>query len=124
MHSSLSPVAGLLAEAAAPSFLSGPLPMLILMFVVMYLLVLRPASKAEKERRARLGNLQRGDEVRLAGGILGKISSIDGDIALVEIADRVKIRVVKSEISDLAKAPGKDLAKDPAKDSSEASKAG
>ncbi|MEZ4454312.1 MAG: preprotein translocase subunit YajC [Nannocystaceae bacterium] len=124
MHSSLSPVVGLVADAA-PSFLSGPLPMLILMFVVMYLLVLRPASKAEKERRARLGNLQRGDEVRLNGGILGKISSIDGDIAMVEIADRVKIRVVKSEISDLANQRGKDAAKDAAKDApGEAPKAG
>lgn len=124
MHSSFSPVAGLVADAA-PSFLSGPLPMLILMFVVMYLLVLRPASKAEKERRARLGNLQRGDDVRLNGGILGKIASIDGDIALVEIADRVKIRVVKSEISDLAKIPGKDGAKDTSKDApGEAPKAG
>ena len=90
----------LVADAAAPSFLSGPLPMLILMFLVMYLLVLRPASKQEKARRERLSGVQRGDKVRLAGGILGSIADVDGDVAVVEIADRVKIRVIKAEIAD------------------------
>ena len=81
---SSSPILGIIAEAAPPSFLSGPLPMLVLMFAVMYFLILRPASKTEKARRERISGIQKGDEVRLSGGILGKVWSIDGDIVMVD----------------------------------------
>jgi len=97
---SLTPV--LLAEApAAPSLFEGMLPM-ILMFVVIYFLILRPMSKSEKERKSRVSTLERGDEVQLAGGILGRISNPDAGngVAVVEIADRVKIRVVRDQIHD------------------------
>jgi len=103
--SSSSPTLGIIAEAAAPSFLSGPLPMLILMFAVMYFLILRPASKTEKARRERISGIQKGDEVRLTGGILGIVHSVDADIAMVEIADRVRIRVLKAELGDVVKEP-------------------
>ncbi|HRI07657.1 MAG TPA: preprotein translocase subunit YajC [Nannocystaceae bacterium] len=96
---------GVIADAAAPSFLSGPLPMLVLMFLVMYLLVLRPASKQEKARRERIAAMQKGDDVRLSGGILGKVTGVEGDVAIVEIADRVKIRVMKAEIAEVTKEP-------------------
>ncbi|MBK8266247.1 MAG: preprotein translocase subunit YajC [Nannocystis sp.] len=101
----LSPLLALVADAAAPSFLGGPLPMLILMFAVVYLLILRPASKQEKTRRDRLAKIVRGDAVRLAGGILGKVAGVEGDVALVEIADHVKIRVLKAEIADVIQEP-------------------
>ncbi len=105
--SSSSPTLGIIAEAAAPSFLQGPLPMLVLMFAVMYFLILRPASKNEKARRERISGIQKGDEVRLTGGILGNVHSVDGDIAMVEIADRVRIRVLKAELGDVVKEPAK-----------------
>ncbi|MGB1278018.1 MAG: preprotein translocase subunit YajC [Nannocystaceae bacterium] len=92
----------LLAEApAAPSLFEGMLPM-VLMFVVIYFLILRPMSKQEKERKSRVSGLERGDEVQLAGGILGRISNPDAGngVAIVEISDRVKIRVVRDQIHD------------------------
>ena len=89
----------LVAEAAAPSALSGFLP-IILMIAVFYFLVIRPQSKVEKDRRARLAKLDKGDQVRLNGGILGRVASVEDQIVLVEIADKVKIRVLKAEIAD------------------------
>lgn len=89
----------LLAEAAAASPLSGFLP-IILMVGVFYFLVIRPASKQEKDRKARLAKLEKGDQVRLTGGILGRVASIEDQIVFVEIADKVKIRVLKAEIGD------------------------
>jgi preprotein translocase subunit YajC len=82
------------------ALLGSPMTMMVVMFAIIYFMVLRPMSKQEKDRKARLGGLKKGDEVVLGGGILGRISNIDGDIAIVEIADRVKIKVLKKDISD------------------------
>ena len=91
----------LLAEtAAAPGGGLGGLLVPILMFAAIYFILIRPMSKQEKERKARLEKLSAGDTVRLAGGIIGRISSIDGPIAMVEVADRVKLKVLRAEIAD------------------------
>lgn len=92
----------LFAEGLA-EFLSSPLGQLmpfVLMIAVFYFLVLRPMSNQEQERKQRLAELKRGDRVVLTGGMLGRISRIEDDIVVVEIADKVKVRVLKKEISD------------------------
>lgn len=87
-----------LADTAASPL--GGLIVPILMFAAIYFILIRPMSKQEKERKGRLDKLAAGDSVRLAGGILGRISSIDGPIAMVEVADRVKLKVLRAEIAD------------------------
>ena len=85
-------------------FLSSPLGQLmpfVLMIAVFYLLVLRPMSNQENERKQRLAELKRGDRIVLTGGILGRVSRIEDDILIVEIADKVKIRVLKKDVADL-----------------------
>jgi preprotein translocase subunit YajC len=91
----------LLAQAAAPasSPFSGFLP-IILMVGVFYFLVIRPQSKLEKDRKLRLSKLDKGDQVRLSGGILGRITSVEDQIVMVEIADKVRIKVLKAEVAD------------------------
>lgn len=89
-----------LVAANGASSLMQFLP-IILMFLVVWLLVLRPMKTQENDRRKRLQGLKKGDQVVLAGGVLGRISNYDDPkIAVVEIADRVKIRVLKKEIAD------------------------
>jgi preprotein translocase subunit YajC len=73
--------------------------MFVVMFVVFYFLVMRPQSKRAKEHTSFLTNLKPNDRVVLRSGIFGKLVSIDGDAAKVEIADRVVIRVFKSQIA-------------------------
>ncbi len=87
----------LLAEGASP--LGGLLPF-ILMIGVFYFLVLRPMKKQEDQRKQRLNELKRGDRIVLTGGLLGRISRVDEDIAIIEIADKVKVRVLKKDIAD------------------------
>ena len=124
----------LLAEGGPPSFLGNPMFMMVIMFAIIYFMVLRPMSKQEKDRKKRVETLKKGDEVVLNGGILGRISSVaaDDDIAMVEIADRVKIRVLKKDISDTRaaamakdakddKSKGKDKDKGESKDAKSAS---
>ena len=89
----------LVAEGGGGGF-TGLLPF-ILMIAVIYFIVLRPMSKQEKDRKKRVQELKKGDQVVLGGGILGRISNADDEkIAVVEIADRVKIRVLKKDIVD------------------------
>lgn len=102
-----------LAEGGGPAGAFGGLLPILLMFAVVYFIVLRPMSKQEKERRKRVDGLKKGDQVVLGGGILGRISNVDDDkIAVVEIADKVKIRVLRKDISDTQAAALADDKKD------------
>ncbi len=73
--------------------------MIVVMFAVFYFLVMRPQSKRAKEHTTFLTNLKPNDRVVLRSGIFGKLISIEGEAAKVEIADRVVIRVFKSQIA-------------------------
>lgn len=73
---------------------------LVLIFAIMYFLLIRPQQKKLKNHQAMVGALRRGDLVITAGGIRGKVTKVLDDAdAEVEIADGVKVRVVKSTIS-------------------------
>ncbi|MFN0115931.1 MAG: preprotein translocase subunit YajC [Paracoccaceae bacterium] len=75
---------------------------LILIFVIMYFLLLRPQQRKMKEHKAMIEALRRGDQVVTSGGIIGKVTNVkqDGEVE-VEIATGVKVRVVKSTISQV-----------------------
>jgi preprotein translocase subunit YajC len=118
----LDPSTLLLAESAAGSPLGGLLPF-ILMIGVFYFLVLRPMKKQEEQRKQRLNELKRGDRIVLTGGLLGRISRIDDDVAIIEIADKVKVRVLKKDIADFEdNALKKDDKKDDKKESEKSDK--
>ena len=75
---------------------------LVLIFVVFYFLLIRPQQKKQKEHRAMLEALHRGDRVVTAGGIMGTITKVQSESELiVEIADGVKVRVARGMISDV-----------------------
>ena len=87
--------------AGAPSALVQFVP-LILIFLIMYFLLLRPQQKKLKDHRAMIDALRRGDQVVTAGGIIGKVTNVKTDNEVeVEIATGVKIRVVKSTITSV-----------------------
>jgi preprotein translocase subunit YajC len=89
-------------SAAGGSILGNPMIMMIMMFAVIYFIVLRPMSKQEKDRKKRIEGLKKGDQVVLQGGMLGRITNVDDPkVAVVELADRVRVRVLKSKIDDL-----------------------
>ncbi|MFC4670278.1 preprotein translocase subunit YajC [Seohaeicola nanhaiensis] len=73
---------------------------LILIFGIMYFLLIRPQQKKLKDHQAMVAALRRGDQVVTQGGIIGKVSKVkdDGEIEL-EIAENVKVRVVRSTIA-------------------------
>lgn len=77
--------------------LMGMLP-LVLMFVVLYFVMIRPQMKKQKEHKAMIDAIAKGDEVVTAGGILGKVSKLgDGYIGL-EIANGVEVQIQRSAV--------------------------
>ncbi|MBC7133565.1 MAG: preprotein translocase subunit YajC [Roseovarius sp.] len=75
---------------------------LILIFAIMYLLLIRPQQKKMKEHRAMVESLRRGDQVVTQGGLIGKVSKVkdEGEIE-VELAEGVKVRVVRNTIAQV-----------------------
>lgn len=90
------------AAAAQPSN-SGSLLLMLLMASVFYFLLIRPQQKRFNEHKQMVSNLRRGDKVVTSGGIVGVITKVenDADIAHLEIADGVKVKVVRSTIASV-----------------------
>lgn len=75
---------------------------LILIFAIMYFLLIRPQQKKAKDHQAMVAAVRRGDQVVTQGGLIGKISKVKEDNEIeVEIADGVKVRVVKSTVAQV-----------------------
>lgn len=82
---------------------------LILMFVVLYFLMIRPQQKKAKELKKMLEEVRKGDKVVTAGGICGVIANVkDGNIVTIKIAENVRVDFVKSAITQVEK--GKEVA--------------
>ncbi|PIV75247.1 MAG: preprotein translocase subunit YajC [Rhodobacteraceae bacterium CG17_big_fil_post_rev_8_21_14_2_50_65_11] len=73
---------------------------LILIFVIMYFLMIRPQQQQRKQHQAMIAALRRGDQVITSGGFIGKVTKVkDEDEVEVELADGVKVRVVRNTIA-------------------------
>lgn len=108
-----SQLTGGVAGAPAPAPQQSPfgmmMPMLV-MFGVVYFLMIRPQQKRAKQQQAMISALSHGDEVITQAGILGKISGIADKVVTLEVADNVKIKVMKSQVAQIVKGQIKDLA--------------
>jgi preprotein translocase subunit YajC len=93
-HAQSAPAAG--AESPFGG-ISGMLP-LVLMFVVLYFVMIRPQMKRQKEHKAMIEAVAKGDEVVIAGGLLGKVSKLGETFIHVEIANGVEVQVQRSSI--------------------------
>ncbi|WP_237170112.1 preprotein translocase subunit YajC [Pandoraea faecigallinarum] len=74
---------------------------LVLMFVVLYFIMIRPQMKRQKETRNMLAALTKGDEVVTSGGLAGRISKVGETFVTIEIAENVEINVQKGAITTL-----------------------
>jgi len=101
---SLTFIAPAYAEEPATGIMGGGFGMilpLILIFVIMYFMIIRPQRKQIANHKAMVDAVRRGDAVVTAGGIVGKVSRVfddSGEIE-VEVAENVKVRVIRSTLS-------------------------
>jgi preprotein translocase subunit YajC len=90
--------------AAGPGGLMGNLTSflpIILMFVVLYFLMIRPQMKRQKEQKAMMEALAKGDEVVTSGGLLGKIVKVSDAYITVEVSEGNEVVVQKAAITTL-----------------------
>lgn len=101
---------GLLQTAPSPGGAAGGiiqfLPM-IFIFVIFYFLLIAPMRKKQKKTQQMLAQLKKGDEVITGGGIFGRIAALDESrgFVVLQIADNVKIKVLRNAIAGLAAEP-------------------
>ena len=82
-------------------FITTMLP-LVMIFVVFYFLLIRPQQKRVKEQKAKIAAIRRGDRVVTGGGLIGTVAKIvDDNEVLVELAEGVRVRVVRQTITDV-----------------------
>lgn len=79
------------------SSLTGMLP-LVLMFVVLYFVMIRPQMKKQKEHRAMIDALAKGDEIATVGGLVGKVTKMGDSFLSVEIASGVEVQVQRHAV--------------------------
>jgi preprotein translocase subunit YajC len=80
--------------------LMGLMP-LVLLFVLLYFLMIRPQAKKQKEHKTMLQGLQKGDEVVSAGGVLGTVVSVGDQFVTLDISSGVEIVVQKAAVQTL-----------------------
>jgi len=108
------------AEAPAQSPLAGPQNMLFLVaifFGIFYFMIIRPQQKQQKTHKSYLESLKKGDEVITNGGLIGRIAGVQGDVLTLEIANNVRVRVLKDQVNRpfVVKEPPAPAAEDAAK---------
>ena len=69
------------------------------MFLLMYLLIIRPQSKRAKEHKALVTSITKGDEVLTSGGILGRVTRVSDDYLAIEVADGMELKVQKVAVA-------------------------
>lgn len=73
----------------------------LLIFVIMYFLIIRPQQRRLKDHRDMVASVRRGDTVVTAGGLIGKVAKVDESEIQVEVAQGVRLKVVRSTISEV-----------------------
>jgi preprotein translocase subunit YajC len=107
---------GIFDQSALVQFLP-----LILIFVVFYFLLIRPQQRKAKDHKTMLDALRRGDRVVTGGGIIGTVSRVDNpEEVIVDIADNVRVRVLRSTITSVLAKPDPAAAREAAKQKTEA----
>jgi preprotein translocase subunit YajC len=86
------------SPSSASAILVGILPWLLI-FVIFYMLMIRPQQKRMKEHQATIAAVKKGDEVITGGGIRGRVTKVTDEDVEVEIATGTKVKVVKATLS-------------------------
>jgi preprotein translocase subunit YajC len=92
--------------ASGAEILFGMAPW-VLIFIIFYFLMIRPQQKRVKEHQANIASVKKGDEVITGGGLRGRATRVTDDEVEVELAQGVRVRAVKSTLSQVLKAATK-----------------
>jgi preprotein translocase subunit YajC len=98
---SLIPTAWAQAGGATSSSQFAPVLMMVVFVAIFYFLLIRPQQKKAKDHQNMVSKLSTGDEVVTSGGILGRITDVSDSFVTIEIADSVRVKVQKGQVTSL-----------------------
>ncbi len=93
--------AGAPAASGGTGYFIAQMAPLLLIFVIFWFLLIRPQQQRMKTHKAMIEAVKKGDSVVTGGGLIGKVTKVDGDTVEVEIASGVKVKAVKSTLTDV-----------------------
>ena len=99
--------AGAQAQGGGITALLVQMMPLVLIFGIFYLLMIRPQQRRLKDQRALIDAAKKGDTVVTGGGLIGKVTRVDGDEVEVELGPNVRVRALKATLSDVRPLGGK-----------------
>lgn len=102
----LSLLASAAGAAGGPPAWASFAPLLF-MGVIFWFLILRPQMRQQKEQRAKIAGIKKGDQVVTGGGLVGKVIKVDENYAEIELAPNVKVKALRATISDVVSSTGK-----------------
>jgi preprotein translocase subunit YajC len=111
MNTSILTLLAAAADAGAPPAWIQFMP-LVAMGLIFWFLIIRPQMRRQKEHQTKIAAIKKGDQVLTGGGFVGKVVRVDDDYADIEIAQGVKVKAVKSTITDIIAPPGSAPAND------------
>jgi len=76
--------------------------MMAIIFLIFYFLLIRPQQKKQKELKAMIDNMKHGDTVITTGGLYGKVTGLTDHVVTLEIAEKVRVKVLRSHIGAMA----------------------
>jgi preprotein translocase subunit YajC len=76
----------------------SPIFMMLAMFGIFYFILIRPQVKKQREHQAMLAKLGKGDEIVTRGGVIGKITGVQGDVLILELQEKVRVRVPRAYV--------------------------
>ncbi len=96
------------AEQGASNPIKSMLPLMIIMFAVMYFLIIRPQKQKEKKRQALISNVRKQDRIVTAGGVHGVVTSVKENEVIVRVDDAkdIKMKIDKSAITSVSAPKG------------------
>lgn len=90
------------AGGASGMGMTNMIIMLVVMFGIIYFLMIRPQQKQQKRHREFLGQLKKGDEVVTQSGIIGRVFAVEDTVVILEVADKVRMRLLKQAVANPA----------------------
>jgi preprotein translocase subunit YajC len=103
--------AGQSGASSGAAFFIQMIPLLAI-FVIFWFLLIRPQQRRMKEHQARIGAVKKGDQVVTGGGLVGKVTKVEDLHVEVELAPQLRVRAVKSTLTDVTPLGGSKPAND------------
>ena len=103
--------AGQASAGSGAAFFIQMVPLLAI-FVIFWFLLIRPQQRRMKEHQSKIGAVKKGDQVVTGGGLVGKVTKVEDQHVEIELAPQIRVRAVKSTLSDVVPLGGSKPAND------------